>query len=719
MKRVKFPILLKVILAGLLVSFVASAVAIVVSYNNQISTSKKTMINNIDHTLDDLAFYYEEDEAKDTYIGNLESVKAHMKSYYDERKSTGKEKKLEDFDTFEEYETYYKDADNWVYPKQGEIGLSQDMLVFRANYREIANSLLDAELSSGTVASYLAYKDVDNSLVFISDSRMYKHQSEGNVDFYHLPGSYYQLKDSDIISGTTDKYSGYYIYGRTTRVYTVYSDAAKTDEIAIFFIEYNDNAIIAESQNILRSEITILSLTTGAMVLIYAILSYFLFVKNINKLSKASTDISNKLASKSFTTPTEIKIRSHDEMTNLATSLNYLQQAVYDYVNIIEREASERQKINAELEVASRIQLEALPPFNYDDSNISLRASIKAAKEVGGDFYDYFYLDESRFAVVIADVSGKGIPASLFMMRSKAQLKNDILSSDSLEEAIYKANNRLVNNNNENLFVTAFIGIVDLKKKELRFVNCGHEKPYIISKNKVTKIEGTSNFVLGEIGDFEYKEEKVKFEKGDTLFMFTDGLNESINSEFEEFGYQRIVDTLSNNKDKNLDGLISSIGKELSTFVGDNEAFDDITMIALSCSDHTLSLTFNKKDYSIITEATDEFNENYAFLPIKVKSEVGIVIDEFLNNLVSYETREDLEIRLEFSIKDDELIIEVISNGEDYNPFEKHKDKYLNSGDADISVGGFGIKIVKDLMDAYSYEYKDNHSIVKLTKKIN
>ena len=725
MKKFRFPILLKVILAGLLVSFVASVAAIIVSYNNQVKSSKRALASNIDHALDDVTYYYELDESSDATLEGLETVKAHIKERYETRKSKGIEMQLEDFETFEEFESYYKNADNWVFPREHEIGLSYDMLDFRYKYKDLLGSLLDAKLSSGSIAAYVAYLDnngtedeIDDTLVFIADSRMDKRQL-GDDPFYHLPGSCYTLQSSDQVveSPIKSRYSQFNIYGKTTRYCSISSKDSK-EEIARIFIEFDENAALVEVNQFLRIEILVLALTSGAIVLIYALLSYFMFVRNVNKLSNASTEISQKLADKTLTNPLPIKVRSHDEMANLAHSMNALQQAVYDYINIIEKETSEREKINAELEVASRIQLEALPSFDYNDKNISLRAYIKAAKEVGGDFYDYFYLDESRFAILIADVSGKGVPASLFMMKSKAILKSDILSFDNLEEAIYSSNNRLVLNNKENLFVTAFIGIINIKKKEMTFVNAGHEKPYILSNGKITKLEGISNFVIGEVENFKYKQETIKFNDGDKIFMFTDGLNESINNNNEEFGYQRITANLEKNIDKPLGKTIESINEDLSLFVGNKDAFDDVTIIALSLNSPTLTLEYKDKDYSIITKVVDEFENRFSYLPTKTKSEVGIIIDELVNNLVSYEKKEDLAIKFEFSIKNDKLTIKIISNGDNYNPFANHKRSYLTSENQVDKIGGFGVQIVMDLVDEYSYEYKNKNSIVTLVKKI-
>ena len=158
--------------------------------------------------------------------------------------------------------------------------------------------------------------------------------------------------------------------------------------------------------------------------------------------------------------------------------------------------------------------------------------------------------------------------------------------------------------------------------------------------------------------------------------------------------------------------------KNFKEFTRGKEQFDDITMLLIKNKEHDLNLHFEKKDYTIIDEIVDTFNEKYSFLNAEVKSAVGIAIDELVNNLVSYEKREDLIIDVEFSIKSNKLHIKIISNGDDYDPFMNHKDKYYTGEEENSELGGFGVKLVKDLMDSYKYEYKDNHSIVSLTKDI-
>ena len=713
MQKVKFPILLKVIFAGLLVSFVASGVAFWISYENQVKTARATLYNNLDNAASNLENYYN----NQTNVNCLIEIKSHVKTGngvhvgYDQRIADGTELALDDpkfHNNFNEFEQYYKDFDNYIY--DNGFGFFPAKAEFQGKYNTLTSGLLTAKISADAIATYCAYPESDNRIVFLADSRQIEYEGIEYPPFYHLAGSYYDFKDKEAKPKPVNENRHIVkIYNKTCMVVPIFQDNAKTDLISYVFIEYNEAKIIARVNKIIGSEILILAITATAIVLVYGVISYFLFIRNINKLSKASREITGKLKNNKFNKPIEISIRSHDEMSTLALSLDTLQSAVYDYAEQVKKEASEREKMNAELEVASKIQLEALPPSSFVDDKVSLKAYIKTAKEVGGDFYDYFYIDESRFAVLIADVSGKGIPASLFMMRSKAIIKNEILSNSNLEEAIYKANNILVANNKENLFVTAFIGVIDLNKNEMTYVNSGHEKPYIISNGKVKKLDGMSNFVIGEIDNFSYQVEKVKFSKDDILFMFTDGLNESINKEKEEFGYKRIEDILSTNKGS-LDELVNTLNNKHIEFTKGEEQFDDITMLMVKMRSNKLHLSFDKKDYSIIEEATNKFFESYPDLDVEKKAHVGIVLDELLNNIVSYEKEKDLKIDIDFTYENSELTLKITSNGEKFDPFKNGTPKNTKSDE----IGGHGINIVKNLTKKYKHQYINENNVLTL-----
>lgn len=715
--KYKFPILFKVILLGTAVSIIAAGVSVAVSYNNQVNRSKKTLIDNIDNTLDQVAYLYEDGPNAEELHDNIKAII----SYVDEQYQLDPDISLDDFDSFDEYEATMKDKYPWIFPNGSILGTSKDSLDFKARYVQLSSILIDSKISSNVRAAYVSYTDTKrNRLVFIDDSRIMNGNTDEKDHFYHLPGSHYDLTNADVIIDKEDeKYYGYELYNYSTRYYPITEKIdGKEIEIAKIFLEYDIEPIMAQSRSILGTEIAVLAITGGALVVVYALSAYFLFVKNINKLSKASGEIATSLANKEELITHNINIKSHDEIKNLADSFTTMENEIINYVGIIKEETQYKERAAAELAVASKIQLASLPDPSYDDSLISLRSFIKTAKEVGGDFYDYFYLDNFHLAFIISDVSGKGVPASLFMMKSKELIKSKLLNGNSLEVSIKHANDSLAKNNKENLFVTSFIGIIDTQTHMLEYINAGHEKPYIISGKEIIKMDGTSNFVLGGEEGYEYKKETRQLNEGDIIFLFTDGLNESIDEDENEFGYERIISSLNESISLSLDDKINYINNKLEEFTNYHEGFDDVTMMLVKIQKNNLTLEYDKKDYSIIEDAVNQFSLYYKDINSTVKSQFGIIIDELLNNLISYEKREDLKITLKFSYKNDKFSLKIISNGDDYNPFTNNKEKYFENEENELEEGGFGIILVKELSDYTNYEYVDNQSIVTIEKKV-
>ena len=711
-RRLRVPILLKVILLGIITSFVASSIAIAVSYNNMISRVQSDLDQSANDALEYANNYYTSPDISSMNIDAFKYVRDYVLDAYEHADSI-KEKEISDFDSFSEYEKFVSSRLPYMYADG--MFMTLDYPEFRQNYITINQILLNASFYSEQ-ASYYAIKDPDDSnrFIMICDSRHSTSKFTGN--FYHCPASHYDIKDGDaIIDIGHDYIKAYRLSKYMTRFIEIKANNDETgneEVIGYIFIEYETSKIVDSYQPILFNEILILSASSLAVILIYAVLSYFLFVKNINKLNKAALDITTQLE---LNKPFEIvntNVKSHDEMNTLSESFMAMENRIVDYVDIIKADAREKEKINAELEIASKIQLEALPNSSFDDDKISIRAFMKPAKEVGGDFYDYFYVDDDHIAIIISDVSGKGVPASLFMMKSKELIKSKLKMDKKLSDVVKEVNDILNINNNESLFVTSFIGVIDLKKEVIKYVNCGHEKPYLMSNGEVIKMDGESNFVLGGAPDIDYIEEQHEYHKGDIIFMFTDGLNESINDNEEEFSYQRIEDCLNKELGDSLENYINNMNSELSNFVGDNEAFDDVTMMVVRLNENKLSLSYDKKDYSIIENTVDKFTNTFFYVDEERKSKAGIILDELLNNLISYEKREDLVIKVNFEYKNGLLEIEIISNGSDYDPFKNSEDKYLESFSEDTKEGGFGVILVKELSKEYSYVYKDNQSVI-------
>ena len=714
--KIKFPIILKIGLLGLLSSGVVLGVSLSISNSNQLKRSKETLINNIDQSLSVVEYNFTIGEDGYDPFPSLETILNYVKDDVYSRPDIH-DKTLEDFASFEEYEAYFKKRAPYIIPDPTAMIGSEKYFEFRKVFREINHIVTEAFLSSGAKASYLCFRDVvsenETRIVFAIDSRITL--PDKNDKFYHLPGSHYVLKESDkFIDNQDEDYYGYYINGRSTRLTPIYrTEDGISEEVALVFIEYDLNDVQKQSQAILLNELLVLAIAMAITIAVYMTISYFFIARNLNKLTKATDHISGELNAKRDIVPSDLKFRSHDEIASLAASFNLMEHEIVNYVNIIKNEAKENERRAAELEVASNIQLSALPEHSYCDNNLSYESYIKPAKVVGGDFYDYFYND-GEFIIIIADVSGKGIPAAMFMMKAKTLLKSKILSGRPLKDAVSDVNNELTINNESSLFVTAFIASINFEKNEIRFINAGHEKPYIVHNGEVIKLDGTSNFVLGGEEDINYVEEKVKFEKGDVLFTFTDGLNESINNKNEEFGYDRIVETLKESSGLSLSETLNLFNEKLKEFVGEEEQFDDITMIALENKDNTLKLSYDKKDYSIIEDALNKFEESFSALDSETKAHVGIALDELLNNLVSYEKREDLKIDIDFKLVSSGFEVVITCNGDEYNPFNKtHKDK-LEKIDENTAPGGFGVSLVKTISKKQKYEYKNNSSIITL-----
>ncbi len=709
MKR-RIPIILKVILLGIVVSILTSGTALVVSHFNQKKQVEKNYLENINNTLDavDEVFTNKDSSYTDTYVDAFDFSKQYIKKIYDEDPEKRQQGENE---SFSEYAKYYAELYPWLYPHDPHFGfLTKPEADLKAAYYTITNLLNNFQMSSDTISVFAYYIDENNRMVFLADTRMDDSERKEN-DYFHIPGTYYQLSEGDI--STSEKHPILVLDGYQTRYTAVYSrDEVNPELIAYVSIQYCLDKVHQETLNIFKNELLIMGLSSIVLIAIYTLFSYLLFVRNINKLSKASSDIRERLVNKKMKDVVDIQVKSHDEMRDLADSFNEMEKAIINYVDIIHQEAKEKERTNAELNVASKIQLDSLPSRTFDDSQTSIRAYIKPAKEVGGDFYDYFYLDDHRLALIVADVSGKGIPASLFMMKGKELIKSAVQSSKSLVDAISSVNKILAKNNNELLFITSFIGVIDFKKNKINYVNAGHEKPYLVSNNEVIKLDGVSNVVLGVEENHVYVEESHEFKEGDYILMFTDGLNESINKNNEEFGYARIEEALKDSSELPLDEVLNRINASFDSFTNSKDQFDDVTMLLVKSCSAELKLHYKNSDYNIITDVVDQFNEKFSFFNEKTKASVGIILDEILNNYISYEKKDGLEINVEFSLVKEGLQVVLSNNGSDYNPFKNYKEKFLDKYHHEIEPGGFGLTIVKDLSKSYSYEYKKGHPTI-------
>lgn len=282
----------------------------------------------------------------------------------------------------------------------------------------------------------------------------------------------------------------------------------------------------------------------------------------------------------------KLDIHTGDEIEELYNATRFMQESIIDYMENLTHVTAEKERIGAELNVATQIQSSMLPcifPAFPDRTEIDIYATMTPAKEVGGDFYDFFMVDDRHLAIVMADVSGKGVPAALFMVIGKTLIKDHTLPGRNLGEVFTEVNNILCESNNNGMFITAFEGVLDLVTGEFRYVNAGHEQPFIYRKGEGYEAYKTRpGFVLAGMEDIQYKEQVIQLHVGDRIFQYTDGVTEATDKDNQLYGMERLNAVLNQKcADCNPEQTLELVKADIDAFVGEADQFDDITMLCL------------------------------------------------------------------------------------------------------------------------------------------
>lgn len=317
-------------------------------------------------------------------------------------------------------------------------------------------------------------------------------------------------------------------------------------------------------------------------LLLYMVLVKWMVLNPVKELSRFTTDI---IKSGNFEKK-KIELKTRDEIEDLGQSFNFMIEQLEDYIENLTNVTAEKERIGAELNVATHIQSSMLPcifPAFPDRDELDIYATMTPAKEVGGDFYDFFMVDERHIAIVMADVSGKGVPAALFMVIGKTLIKDHTQPGRDLGEVFTEVNNILCESNDNGMFITAFEGVLDLVTGEFRYVNAGHEKPFIYRKNgEYEAYETNAGFVLAGLEDIEYQEQTVNLSIGDKIFQYTDGVTEAVNKDKKLYGMDRLQHALNEKcLECSPEETLRLVKEDIDAFVGDNDQFDDITMLCL------------------------------------------------------------------------------------------------------------------------------------------
>lgn len=362
---------------------------------------------------------------------------------------------------------------------------------------------------------------------------------------------------------------GIYIGGKFQRCFCMYDETEGFRILAV----YPYSEAMASRDVSLKVMTAMQILIFGALFILIFYLVRKLVVRNIHKINESLSAITDG------NLDTVVDVRSHLEFDSLSNDINATVDTLKRYI----KEAEER--IDAELAFAKAIQHSALPTVHplYDNrKEFDIFASMHTAKEVGGDFYDFYFIDEDHLAFLIADVSGKGIPAAMFMMRSKTIIKSYAESGMSVEEVFTLANEKLCEGNDAGMFVTAWMGILNIRNGKVLFANAGHNHPLVKhSDGTFEYLKSRAGFVLAGMEGVRYRKNELVLEPGDAIYLYTDGVTEATDLNEELYGEDRLHSILEKYKDETMEVICSEIKKDVDLFAGEAPQFDDITMLAL------------------------------------------------------------------------------------------------------------------------------------------
>ncbi|MGM9548501.1 MAG: SpoIIE family protein phosphatase [Faecousia sp.] len=464
------------------------------------------------------------------------------------------------------------------------------------------------------------------------------------------------------------------------------------------------------------------SLTVGFIALFLTIMRRQV-IRPIDQLTQATgafIQSNEKELAEGKATVNVPNIRTGDEVELLAHSFRKMEEDVISYLRDFRKVTAEKERIGAELNVATQIQADMLPrifpPFP-DRSEFDVYAGMTPAKEVGGDFYDFFLVDDNHLALVIADVSGKGVPAALFMVIAKTLLKNAAQTGLSPKAVLEKVNDQLCENNEAEMFVTVWLGVYEISTGRLTAANAGHEYPALRRADGTFElVRDRHGFVLAGMEGSRYREYELTLEPGDTLFVYTDGVAEATDTEGVLYGTERMLQALNRCPSGAPAQLLQTVKEDIDRFVGDAPQFDDITMLSIQRKGGEMMRKRNiaPKPESI-PEVSGFFEQELVRhdAPEKIITQVNIAVDEIFSNIVRYSGATTATVGCEVAGR--RAVLRFVDNGKPYDPTEK-ADPDITLPAEERDIGGLGIFVVKKIMDGIHYEYLDGFNILTIEK---
>ncbi len=418
-----------------------------------------------------------------------------------------------------------------------------------------------------------------------------------------------------------------------------------------------------------------------------------------------------------------------DEIGELAGAFQVMQTELDDSITHLIETTAENERMESELNIGREIQMSLLPQDFPRDPRITIHAQLVAAREVGGDWYDFFFIDEDRVCFCVGDVAGKGVPGALFMAVAKTLIKSRAALDHSTASIIEYANRELNKDNTNIMFATIFIGILNIRTGELLYTNAAHNPPYRMGRNnKIEALDHRHGVMVGPMPGSKYEEEKIVLEDGDLLVIFTDGVTEAMNPDVELFSEERLERLLSSADSRPAEEVTISIFSGVDEFASGAEQSDDITVLVVQYHGASHKVDDRQFEMTIVNEISeiDRFQSKFAEfasekgIPGTTMQKVQIVFEDLLANIIFYAYDDEAEHEIEISMNSngEQLKITVVDDGLPFNPLEAEKpDTSLDLKDREI--GGLGIHLVLNLMEEVTYERREEQNVITLTKQID
>ncbi len=533
------------------------------------------------------------------------------------------------------------------------------------------------------------------------------------------------ISDLDNINGDTLSEIGLELDLRQIKEDKIFSSKVNGAN-SVCMYERSDNyyyiAVLPKSEAYFTRNLAIL-LALVIEILIFGVLYLLIYymmrklvVENINRINGTLAQITAGNLDET------VEAADVEEFMTLSTGINQTVETLKEYITKAEQRNAQ------ELAFAEQVQKSALPnvfPPYPERKDLDLFAEMFTAKEVGGDFYDFYFVGEDKLAFLIADVSGKGIPAAMFMMRAKTLLKGLAESCQDAGTALTKANDMLCEENDANMFVTAWMGILDFEDGILRFANAGHNRPLICRNGGSFEwLNEKPGFVLAGMPGIKYQTEELQLQTGDVLFLYTDGVTEATNTKEELYGDDRLQSRVNSAGFFTAKQLCVAVKEDVDDFVKDAPQFDDLTMLTLCYlggdeERQEITVDATTENIDTVTEFVNNKLEQIN-CPMKVQTQVDIAIDELFGNIANYaypSTVGLVRVSVEKSEDSNSVIVTLMDQGVPYNPLAK-PDPDVKQTVEEREIGGLGIYLSKNIMDNISYEYKNGKNILRIEKNL-